>query len=154
MNAGPFQRRERDERRRHPLRHRRHGGTLLEGMLTVVMFSVGLLAILRLLAASIVESGNVQCRSEASLLANDLISQMWTGDRSFKGINDRFGKTSADDYQRWLAVVKERLPGISETNNTPKVTIDSDRTVTVSLYWKSSGDKDTHQLTVQSRITD
>ena len=130
------------------------GSTLIEGMLAVVIFAMGLIAILRLLTASVVESGNTQFRSEASLLASDLISQMWTGDRSYNGIKDRFGQTSTEDYTRWLAVVRERLPGVSETANAPKVTIDSDRNVTVLLYWKSPGDKDTHQLTFQSRITD
>ncbi len=118
------------------------------------MFSIGLLAILRLLAASVVESGNVQFRSEASLLASDLIGQMWTGDRSYKGISDRFGQTSSDDYQRWLAMVRQRLPGISTAANQPSVTIDNDRNVTVLLYWQSPGDNESHQLRVQTRVTD
>ncbi len=130
------------------------GSTLLECMLAVVMFSIGLLAILRLLAASVVESGNVQFRSEASLLASDLIGQMWTGDRSYKGISDRFGQTSSDDYQRWLAMVRQRLPGISTAANQPSVTIDNDRNVTVLLYWQSPGDNESHQLRVQTRVTD
>ncbi len=138
----------------HPSHPPQRGSTLLECMLAVVMFSIGLLAILRLLAASVVESGNVQFRSEASLLASDLIGQMWTGDRSYKGISDRFGQTSSDDYQRWLTMVTQRLPGISATANQPKVSIDSDRNVTVILYWQSPGDKDAHQLKVRARVTD
>ncbi len=133
---------------------RQRGSTLLEGLLAVVLFSIGLLAILRLLTASIVETGNAQFRSEASLLASDLISQMWTGDRSYDGIHDRFGDAKADDYQRWLTSVQQRLPGVTATANAPSVSIDSERNVTVTVYWRSPADRDTHQLTVQARITD
>ena len=135
---------------------RRHvqGGTLLEGLLAIVMFSMGLLAILRLLTVSAIDSGNSQFRSEASLLASDLVSRIWTGDRSFNGINDRFGNASTDDYRDWLASVQQRLPGVSASTNAPVITIGSDRTVTVTLSWQASGDRDAHQLIFQTLITD
>ena len=135
-------------------RNNAKGSTLLEGLLAVVLFAIGLLAILRLLTVSAINSGNAQFRSEASLLASDLISRMWTGDRSIKGISDRFGNTSTDDYKDWLTTVQQRLPGVSSSTNVPNVSIGSDRTVTVTLYWQASGDKDAHQLTVQTLITD
>ena len=138
--------------------YRRHlhskGGTLLEGLLAIVMFSMGLLAILRLLTVSAIDSGNSQFRSEASLLASDLVSRIWTGDRSFNGINDRFGNASTDDYRDWLASVQQRLPGVSASTNAPVITISSDRTVTVTLSWQASGDRDAHQLIFQTLITD
>lgn len=134
--------------------HRRCGSTLLEGLLAVVLFSMGLLAILRLLTASMIESGNAQFRSEASLLASDLISQMWTGDRSFTGINKRFGNTTSKDYQQWLTTVRERLPGVTATTHAPSVKIAPDRTVVVSVYWQVPGEKDAHELKVQAQITD
>ena len=134
--------------------HHTKGSTLLEGLLAIVMFSVGLLAILRLLTVSAIDSGNAQFRSEASLLASDLISRMWTGDRSFKGISERFGKTSADDYKAWLASVQQRLPGASASANAPVIIIGADRKITVTLYWQASRDKDAHQLTVQTQIAD
>lgn len=135
-------------------RNNAKGSTLLEGLLAVVLFAIGLLAILRLLTVSAINSGNAQFRSEASLLASDLISRMWTGDRSIKGISERFGDTSTDDYKDWLTTVQQRLPGVSSSTNVPNVSIGSDRTVTVTLYWQASGDKDAHQLTVQTLITD
>lgn len=130
------------------------GGTLLEGLLAIVLFSMGLLAILRLLTVSTIDNGNAQYRSEASLLASDLISRIWTGDRSYKGINDRFGNTQTDDYQDWLASVQQRLPGVTASSYVPKIVIGSDRTVTVTLSWQASGDKDAHRLIFQTLITD
>ena len=142
---------------RRPVYHSRcraRGSTLLEGLLAIALFSIGLLAILRLLTVSVIDSGNVQYRSEASLLASDLISRIWTGDRSFKGINDRFGDTSTKDYKDWLTSVQQRLPGVGASTHVPVITIGSDRTVTVTLSWQASGDKDAHQLIFQTLITD
>ena len=130
------------------------GGTLLEGLLAIVLFSMGLLAILRLLTVSAIDSGNAQYRSEASLLASDLISRMWTGDRSFNGINVRFGDTASDDYKDWLASVQQRLPGVTALSHVPVITIGPDRRVTVSLSWQAAGDQDAHQLIFQTLITD
>ena len=141
----------------HPgLRARRHakGSTLLEGLLVIVLFSVGLLAILRLLTVSAIDSGNAQYRSEASLLASDLISRIWTGDRSLSGIKDRFGDPSKSDYRDWLASVQQRLPGVSASSHAPVVTIGSDRTVTVTLSRRAPGDRDAHELRFQTLITD
>ena len=130
------------------------GSTLIEGLLAVACFSVGMLALLMLLSASMVESGNAQYRSEASLLASDLIAQIWTGDRSLNGITTRFGDVNADDYQRWFSRVQDRLPGVSAAINAPAVAIDAQRHVTVTLRWQAAGDKDAHQLTMYTLITD
>ena len=150
MTARPFRDCRPDH---HSLRHAR-GSTLLEGLLAIVLFSMGLLAILRLLTVSAIDSGNAQYRSEASLLASDLISRMWTGDRSFNGINDRFGDTASDDYKDWLASVQQRLPGVTALSHVPVITIGPDRRVTVSLSWQAAGDQDAHQLIFQTLITD
>ena len=130
------------------------GSTLIEGLLAVALFSLGLLALLMLVSASMVESANAQYRSQASLLASDLIGQMWTGDRSYKGINDRFGDSTKNDYKNWLSTVKTRLPGVSDTTNAPIVTIDDKRNVIVTLKWQAPSDRDAHQLTVHALITD
>lgn len=134
--------------------HRTRGSTLLEGLLAIVFFSIGLLAILRLLTVSVIGSGNAQYRSEASLLASDLISRMWTGDRSLAGINDRFGNTSTVDYQDWFASVQQRLPGVSASAHAPVISIGTDRRVTVTLGWQAPGDHEAHQLVFQTLITD
>ena len=130
------------------------GSTLIEGLLAVALFSIGLLALLMLVSASMVESANAQYRSQASLLASDLIGQMWTGDRSHTGIVNRFGDYTKDDYKNWLSTVKDRLPGVSDTTNVPIVTIDANRNVIVTLKWQAPGDRDAHQLTVHALITD
>ena len=130
------------------------GGSLLEGLLAILIFSVGMLSLLMLLSASLVETGNARYRSEASLLASDLVAQMWTGDRSLVELRARFTKTESEDYRRWLAAVHSRLPGTSGTTNLPTISIDDQRKVKILMRWQAPGDGKTHQLLTLATITD
>ena len=130
------------------------GGSLLEGLLAILIFSVGMLSLLMLLSASLVETGNARYRSEASLLASDLVAQMWTGDRSLVELRARFTKTESEDYRRWLAAVHSRLPGTSGTTNLPTISIDDQRQVKIQMFWQAPGDGKTHQLLTLATITD
>jgi len=130
------------------------GGSLLEGLLAILLFSVGMLSLLMLLSATLVETGNARYRSEASLLASDLIAQMWTGDRSLTELRSRFTKSDSDDYKNWLATVHARLPGTSDTTNLPTISIDDQRQVKILMRWQAPGDGKTHQLLTLATITD
>jgi type IV pilus assembly protein PilV len=130
------------------------GGSLLEGLLAILLFSIGMLSLLMLLSAALVETGNARYRSEASLLASDLITQMWTGDRSLTELRARFTEPESEDYQRWLATVHSRLPGTSGTTNLPTISIDDERRVRIQMRWQAPGDGKNHQLVTVATITD
>lgn len=130
------------------------GGSLLEGLLAILIFSVGVLSLLMLLSATLVETGNARYRSEASILASDLIAKMWTGDRSLTELRARFTDTESEDYQRWLVTVHARLPGTSGTTNLPVISIDNNRQVSILMRWQAPGDGKTHQLLMLATITD
>ena len=130
------------------------GGSLLEGLLAILLFSVGMLSLLMLLSATLVETGNARYRSEASLLASDLVAQMWTGDRSLTELRARFTNSESDDYKNWLATVHARLPGTSGTTNLPTISIDDQRQVKILMRWQAPGDGKTHQLLTLATITD
>lgn len=136
-----------------PIRPQR-GSSLLEGLLAILLFSIGLLSLLMLLSATLIESSNARYRIEASLLINELVSHMWIGDHSLTGLKSHFGDVSSDDYQTWFASVSRRLPGVSTTANKPQITIDDARNVTVDVRWQVPGDSASHQMIVQTLITD
>ncbi len=131
-----------------------NGGSLLEGLLAIVLFSVGLMSLLMLLSAGLIETGNARYRSEASLLASDLIAQMWTGDRSLTELRTRFTKPDSEDYKNWLATVHARLPGTSGKTNLPTISIDDQRRVKILIRWQAPGDGQSHQLLTLATITD
>ena len=53
------------------------GSTLIEVLVAVVLFSVGIIALFRTLAASMVNSADLQYRSIASTVAEQKLGQMW-----------------------------------------------------------------------------
>ena len=134
--------------------HHQRGSSLLEGLLAIILFSIGLLSLLILLSATLIESSNARYRIEASLLINDLVSHMWIGDHSLNGLKTRYADTTSTDYQSWFTSVSNRLPGVSAKTNTPQITIDDARNVTVNLRWQVPGDSNSHQMIVQTLITD
>ena len=75
------------------------GSSLLEGLLAIFLFSVGLLSLLMLLSATHIESSNARYRIEASLLINELVSHMWIGDHWLTGLKNHFTDTTSADYQ-------------------------------------------------------
>ncbi len=134
--------------------HHQRGSSLLEGLLAIILFSIGLLSLLMLLSATLIESSNARYPIEASLLINDLVSHMWIGDHSLNGLKTRYADTTSTDYQSWFTSVSNRLPGVSAKANTPQITIDNARNVTVTLRWQVPGDSTSHQMIVQTLITD
>ena len=130
------------------------GSSLLEGLLAIILFSIGLLSLLMLLSATLIESSNARYRIEASLLISDLVSHMWIGDHSLNGLKTRFADTTSKDYQSWFTSVSNRLPGVSAKSNAPQITIDDARNVTVNIRWQVPGDGTSHQMIVQTLITD
>lgn len=130
------------------------GSALVEGLLAVVVFSVGLISLLMLLAATQVDSANAHYRSVASLLASDLVARMWNGDRSAAALQARFADGQAPEYLEWQQRVQAALPGVTLTELPPQVVIDPDRNVTIELRWRSPAESSTHRLVVHTQLSD
>lgn len=137
-------------------RHTRllRGSALVEGLLAILIFSTGILAILMLLAAALTEVGNARFRSEASSLTAGVLADMWTGDRSLTSLQSRYGSDTSASFTAWQETVKARLPGVSSSINKPQITITDKREVTVTLKWRAPGDRGAHQLVTVALITD
>jgi type IV pilus assembly protein PilV len=140
--------------------NRQSGIMLLEALISILIFSLGILAIVGLQAASISNASQAKYRTDASLLANELIAQMWASDRTqatlqanYSGMNGAGGAS----YIAWLnsticpaAASAPALPGIDCTNNInmPTVAISAvtatvapSNVVTISIFWKSPDQK-------------
>jgi type IV pilus assembly protein PilV len=127
------------------------GSMLLESFIAILIFSMGILAIVGMQASAIKNSTDARYRSEASQLANELLGQMWVSDRADPPgapasaqpqlqlqTNFQGGVGGADGtaYTAWLANVRNILPGT--VANPPQVTVNAlTGAVTVTVFWKA-----------------
>jgi type IV pilus assembly protein PilV len=146
-------------------RKQQSGVFLLEALIAILIFSMGILAIVGLQAASVKASGDATYRTNASLLANELIGQMWSGNRvgtilqtNFQGDGDGEGAdagvVTADDgplFTAWLPRVVAALPNGSATVQiTPGapgdlINLRTASTVTVTVRWLAPNDAVGHE---------
>jgi type IV pilus assembly protein PilV len=138
------------------------GSMLLEGLISILLFSIGILAIVGLQAASIKMVGDAKYRSDASLLADQLVGQMWASDRATATLQGNFTSNPAGTlYTNWVKSVNVSLPGVSGvaanqpivafTTNTLTATPSS--IVTVTIYWNSPNEPaQAHQHVVVAEI--
>lgn len=142
---------------------KQQGSMLLEALIGILIFSMGILAIVGLQATSIKLSTDAKYRSEASLLANQLIGQMWVSDRTAATLQTNFSSASGAIsngamYTSWLASsVQPTLPGVSAASGTlPTVTVSTAAAtlgqVTVNIYWQAPSETSRHSYIAIAQI--
>lgn len=135
------------------------GVMLLEALISILIFSLGVLALVGLQTVSIKQSGESKYRADAMLLANELIAEMWIGDRSFANISAQFAD-GGPAYDAWLARVQQALPGVVDNPPTVQpvvagVAADPSTVVTVQVNWKAPNEPaadPVHSITVVAQI--
>lgn len=125
---------------------------LLEGLIAIFIFSLGILAIVGMQAVATKQVTDARYRSEAALLVDDLFGMMWTSDRDPLQLKAKFespavtqsasagasgGGSGGPGYQAWLQKVQATLPGTA--SNPPVVTLD-DGTAKVTIQWLAPGE--------------
>ncbi|CAG0934710.1 hypothetical protein RHDC3_03020 [Rhodocyclaceae bacterium] len=135
---------------------------LLEVLVSILIFAIGVLSIVGLQVNSIKQSTAAKYRTDASLLVNEYVSRMWVTNRTFAALNADFS-TGGAEYNNWLPSVQALLPGAAA--NPPTVAIASipsgvagglpSSHVTVTLRWKAPNEPPgdpVHSLTVVTQI--
>ncbi len=119
------------------------GVVLLEALIGILIFSLGILALVAMQAVSISNVANARYRTEAAFLANEIISEIWVD----RGVNYGnvasyaipAGTASSPPAAAWVRKVNALLPG-SDTNP-PDVAIATPATggrqVTVTVRWRA-----------------
>lgn len=138
------------------------GFTLIEGMVSILIFSIGVLALVGLQSTSVGQAAQAQYRSDASMLANELIGQMWAGE-NMPGTADpatfltqlpiAYGAGTAP-ITAWSARVAAALPGTAA--NPPTVTFGANGQVTVRIWWRAPNEPATqpaHNFTTVTQVT-
>lgn len=123
----------------HGFARQQSGMMLIESLLAILVFSLGILALVGLQGMAIKQSTDARYRTEASLLANDIIGQMWVSDRTTAVLQANFN-TGGAAYNAWRARVGGVLPGVAA--NPPDIAIDGQGIATVTVRWAAPNEAD------------
>jgi type IV pilus assembly protein PilV len=109
------------------------GALLIEAMIAILIFSLGILAIIGMQATSLRQTADAKFRLDASFLANQIIGEMWVKKGSLSGF-------AADN------VAIAGLPNATKT-----ITVNGAE-VTVTINWRLNGETVPHNYTTVTQI--
>lgn len=129
----------------HPHRHAR-GVALIEALVSMLLFSLGVLALVGLQGSMVRAQTDAKVRADAAYLASEVVGKMWS---DLQNIADYNGAACADQTRckEWQDKVATLLP-----NGSGAVTVDSSTNdVTVTIGWESP-DQGTHRYVTHTTI--
>jgi type IV pilus assembly protein PilV len=153
-------------------RANQHGGFLLEALVGILIFTLGVLGLFALQARAIGYSSDAQYRGEAAYLSNAYLSKMWAMPRG--SLTALFDDAGEAEYDAFAARIADRLPGASLIPNNPTVVItqpgsaagianvagsgmaltDNSTLVTITIQWMQpstiEGESVTHRYEISS----
>ena len=98
-----------------PTSRRQGGVALLEALIGILIFSIGILAVVGMQATAIKTVSDSKYRSEAAFLANQLLTQMWTDAGNVSAYAYPGTGTVPARLTNWISDVNARLPGAATT---------------------------------------
>lgn len=138
--------------------NRQAGALIIEALISIVIFSIGILALVGLLSATTNKAGDAKYRADASLLANQLIGQMWASDRTQAVLQNNFSSPAGPAYVAWASQVASALPGVTPTLM-PTVAVSSvtatavpSSYITITMQWKAPTDAHPHRYVSIAQI--
>jgi type IV pilus assembly protein PilV len=130
-------------RSRAPFRRGRQAGVmLLEALIAILIFSIGILAIVGMQATAIQDMGEAKYRSDAAFLANQIVADMWGNSGNLAGYSYAGSGAAPALVQNWVNTVQSRLPGVNVATgkNLPIIALGANNTVTVTVRWQAARD--------------
>ena len=141
------------------LKRTQSGVMLLEALIGILIFSIGILAVVGLQAASIKNQTDAKYRADASYFANQIIGQMWADRANLASyahyINPAItaaappscnpnGVASGNaNVTAWTAKLAATLPGAVATRQ--QIIINAGNQVMVAVCWKAPQDTNYHK---------
>src|SRR5262245_24999212 len=121
-------------------RARIQGVMLIEALIAILIFSIGILAIVGMQGVAIKTVTQSKYRSEAAFLANEVLSQMWADTGNLASYDYPAGGTAPTRLTDWKARVDARLPGTTDPNMAPQVFISNvtaqGAQVRIVIWWR------------------
>jgi type IV pilus assembly protein PilV len=125
------------------------GIALIEAMVAILIFSLGILAIVALQALSMRNTTDAQFRSEAAHLANTVIAQMRLADQATVAADFATGGAA---YGTWKTRVEDPATGLPVPTTNPPTIVFNGRQVTVTVFWRAQSDSGVRQHVVNTQL--
>ncbi|HUL56971.1 MAG TPA: prepilin-type cleavage/methylation domain-containing protein [Usitatibacter sp.] len=118
------------------------GVMLIEALVAILLFSVGVVAVMGMQAVSIEQVSQAKYRTDASYLADQIIGKMWTDQPNLAN----YATVGYSGRTAWDAVVASTLP-----NGTGTITVAAPQ-VTVTVNWRLPNETVTRKFTSIANI--
>ncbi len=147
---------------------------LLEALIALLIFTMGILAVIGMQARSIGQTMEARYRTDAAFLGNQILSLMWAdggAGLSYTNIPGYAcnpclsGSGGNATTQAWVTQIQSTtsqsayLPGVTDSANQPVIQVTPNTVnavtryqVTVTLNWKSPQGGTTHSYTTMAQI--
>lgn len=149
-----------------PFKHgslaRARGFTLVEVLVSLVILSIGLLGIASLQLSSLRWNQGASARSQATLLAYDIVDRMRANqraanigeyDNAFGAVTGTAGSVSLADKTRWKALLSQTLPS-GDGSIVRTVTGTTTTTFQITIRWDDRhGAVNSEQATLDPNVT-
>lgn len=134
------------------------GAMLLEALIGILIFSMGILALVGLQAVSLKNTAEAKSRSDAAFLANQIIGQMWVDRANLAKYDDADGGHAP--RIQWDADVAALLPGtnlttpVAPATRNPSILVSaaSGNMVTVTIQWRQPGESTDRKVQMSNWI--
>lgn len=144
------------------LHRTQRGVMLIEALVAIAVFSIGVLGLIGLQSAAIRNTDEARQRAAAAFYANQIIGSMWADARASlptyahnaagSGCGSFAASPSANaKVTDWVAAVERELDGIAGAAM-QQITVDPFNVVAVTLCWKSPGENAYHFFTTAAQI--
>lgn len=136
----------------HSPKQQQSGFLLIEALVAILIFSLGVIALIGFQSIAIGQSIHGKYRTEASYLANSIVGQMMVDKANFTGYHGEVG--TASGRTSWNTQVANALPsGVGRIEIVPNdVVLNTPKTVTVTVEWQNPDDSGLHNQTTVSQI--
>lgn len=121
------------------------GIVLLDALIAIVIFSIGILGMMSLQSNAVSLSADAQYRTEAAMLADRIIGEMWVAPQTTLATD--FSSPSGARYVPWSSLV-EALPEGEST-----VVVTADGLATVTINWTQPGDSVEHEYQSVTQVS-
>lgn len=140
-----------------------HGSVLLEALISILIFSIGILGLVAMQAAAIKNSIDAKYRSDAAYLANQIISQMWVDRTNLDSYSHYATGTSCNftgsasahaKVTGWTTQAVALLPGAASNKTQIEIStpIAGTRQAKVTVCWQSPQETTPHNFVATAQI--